>query len=172
MAETSLFEQIGGDAAVDLAVVQFYDKVLADNRVKHFFEGVDMAKQIKMQGMFLKYAFGGPFKYNGKNMRAAHRRLVRDKGMNDSHFDAIVELLGATLKELGVDQSLIAQVALKCETLRDDILCKDEVIAPKAKEITTQVNNKSNNTSMGMLTQALLALGMAFGALAIWSMAL
>ena len=41
----SLFAQLGGTAAVDAAVDIFYRKVLADDRVSRFFEGVDMDRQ-------------------------------------------------------------------------------------------------------------------------------
>lgn len=54
-------------------------------------------------------------------MRTAHVRFV-DMGLNDSHFDAIVELLGATLKELGVADNLIAEVAAIAESTRNDVL--------------------------------------------------
>ena len=54
---SSLFERIGGDAAVDAAVVRFYEIVLADDRIRHFFDGVDMARQTLHQKLFLKYAF-------------------------------------------------------------------------------------------------------------------
>ncbi len=54
---TSLYEQIGGKEAVTLAVDIFYTKVLSDNRIKHFFNDIDMNKQKKHQTMFLSYAF-------------------------------------------------------------------------------------------------------------------
>ena len=38
----SLYERIGGEAAVNAAVDIFYRKVLADDRISHFFETVDM----------------------------------------------------------------------------------------------------------------------------------
>jgi hemoglobin len=66
-------------------------------------------------------AFGGPHNYSGKDMRTAHAHLVQ-KGLNDSHFDAVVELLGGTLAELGVAQPLIAQVAAIAESTRADVL--------------------------------------------------
>ncbi|HET8704827.1 MAG TPA: group 1 truncated hemoglobin, partial [Pseudomonadales bacterium] len=91
----SLYEQLGGEAAVDAAVDLFYKKVLADKRINHFFEGVDMVKQARMQKGFLTFAFGGPNKYTGRGMAAAHKKLVEVQGMNDSHFDAVVENLGA-----------------------------------------------------------------------------
>jgi truncated hemoglobin YjbI len=39
-----LYEKIGGEAAVILATEKFYDKVLADNRINHFFKGVNMER--------------------------------------------------------------------------------------------------------------------------------
>ena len=41
----SLYDQIGGDAAVNAAVDIFYRKVLSDDRIKQFFDGVDMDRQ-------------------------------------------------------------------------------------------------------------------------------
>lgn len=119
---TSLYERIGGEAAVNAAVDKFYEKVLADERIKHFFEGVDMAKQHRMQKGFLTFAFGGPANYSGKGMEAAHRKLVKDMGLNDSHFDAVMEDLGATLVELGVPGDLIAEAAGIAESVRDAVL--------------------------------------------------
>jgi len=40
----SLYEKIGGEGAVNAAVDIFYRKVLADDRINRFFEGVDMEK--------------------------------------------------------------------------------------------------------------------------------
>lgn len=119
---STLYEQLGGEAAIDAAVDKFYEKVLADDRINHFFEGVDMAKQHRMQKGFLIFAFGGPNNYSGRGMEAAHRKLVEEKGLNDSHFDAVVEDLGATLKEMGVPDDLIAQAAAIAETVRDPVL--------------------------------------------------
>lgn len=39
-----MFEKIGGEAAVDAAVVKFYEKVLADDRIKDFFAKTEMSK--------------------------------------------------------------------------------------------------------------------------------
>ena len=121
MSDKSLYEQIGGEAAVNAAVDIFYRKVLADNRINKFFEGVDMGKQAAKQKAFLTVAFGGPNKYSGKDMRDGHAHLVK-KGLNDSHFDAVMENLGATLKELNVPDALIAKAAAIAESTRNDVL--------------------------------------------------
>ncbi len=120
-ATASLYEQIGGAAAVDAAVDIFYRKVLSDDRISHFFDTVDMDRQAAKQKAFLTMAFGGPVNYTGKDMRAAHAHLVA-QGLNDSHFNAVVENLGQTLAELNVPAELIAKVAAIAESTRADVL--------------------------------------------------
>ena len=117
----SLYQQIGGAAAVDAAVDIFYRKVLSDGRVSHFFDDVDMDRQAAKQKAFLTMAFGGPHNYTGADMRRGHAHLVL-RGLNDGHVDVIIELLGATLAELNVPQALIAQVAAIAESTRGDVL--------------------------------------------------
>jgi len=117
----NLYEQIGGEAAVNAAVEVFYRKVLSDDRISQFFEGVDMENQAAKQKAFLTMAFGGPHNYTGKDMREGHAHLVA-RGLNDTHFDAVMENLGATLKELNVPDELIAQAAAIAESTRNDVL--------------------------------------------------
>lgn len=120
---SNLYEQIGGAPAVEAAVDLFYRKVLVDDRINSFFEGVDMDRQIAKQKSFLTMVFGGPVSYTGQDMRRAHAHLVA-RGLNDGHFDAVVENLGASLAELGVAPELINQVAALAETTRADVLGK------------------------------------------------
>lgn len=119
----TLFDQLGGAAAVEAAVDNFYRKVLSDDRVSRFFEGVDMDRQRAKQKAFLTMAFGGPHNYSGKDMRNGHAHLVK-MGLDDSHVDAIIEILGTTLKELGVADGLIQQVAAIAESTRNDVLSR------------------------------------------------
>ncbi len=121
--EASLYERIGGEAAVNAAVELFYKKVLDDHRINRWFENMDMDKQIAKQKAFFTLAFGGPTEYSGKNMRDAHAKLVK-LGLNDDDFDAVMENLGATLKELNVPDDLIAEAAAIAESTRDDVLCR------------------------------------------------
>ena len=74
-----------------------------------------------MQKGFLTFAFGGPNNYSGKGMAVAHKKLV-EKGLNDGHYDAVMENLGATLVELKVPAELIEQAATIAESVRDAVL--------------------------------------------------
>lgn len=118
---STLYERIGGEAAVNQAVDIFYRKVLVDDRINTFFDGVDMEQQINKQKGFLTMAFGGPNNYTGADMRNGHKHLV-ERGLNNSHFDAVVELLAETLQELGVADEDIQSVANIADSVRDDVL--------------------------------------------------
>lgn len=117
----SLYERLGGEAAVDAAVDIFYRKVLSDDRISRFFDSVDMDAQAAKQKAFLTMVFGGPNNYTGKDMREGHKHLV-EQGLDDSHVDAVIEDLGATLKELGVADADIQEVAGIANSVRDDVL--------------------------------------------------
>lgn len=117
----SLYERLGGEAAVDAAVDIFYRKVLADDSVSHFFEDTDMDAQRAKQKSFLTMAFGGSAAYNGKDLRTAHAKLV-ENGLNDSHFDAVAGHLKATLDELSVPPELADEVMVIAGSTRDDVL--------------------------------------------------
>ncbi len=119
----SLYERLGGEVALTAAVDIFYRKVLADGSISHFFEDTDMDEQRAKQKSFLSMAFGGPNGYDGKDLRKAHAPLV-EKGLNDSHFDAVAKHLDATLRELGVADDLIGEVISIAASTRDDVLNK------------------------------------------------
>jgi len=118
---STLYEQLGGEAAVDAAVDQFYRYVLSDERINYWFDGIDMDKQAAKQKAFLTMAFGGPHNYTGEDMRKGHAHLV-EKGLNDSHFDAVAENLVKTLNDLNVPQDLQDQVMAIVASTRDDVL--------------------------------------------------
>jgi hemoglobin len=117
----SLYEKLGGAPAIDVAVGIFYRRMLSDPRVASFFDGVDMDRQAAKQKAFLTMVLGGPSQYTGKDMRQAHAHLV-GRGLSDPHVDVVIEHLGATLKQLGVADAQIAEVAALANSVRDDVL--------------------------------------------------
>lgn len=118
---TSIYEQLGGEAAIDKAVDVFYRRMLLDERVAEYFETVDMDRQRAKQKAFLTMVLGGPHAYSGRDMRSAHASLVT-RGLNDLHVDVVIEHLGATLKELGANDQQIEAVATLANSVRDEVL--------------------------------------------------
>jgi hemoglobin len=106
---SSLYERVGGEGAVMAAVDLFYQKVLADEVTRPFFDGLDMQAQTKKQIAFMTWALGGPNEYRGRDLRVAHAQLVRERGLSDLHFDAVAGHLVATLRELGLGEELVQE---------------------------------------------------------------
>lgn len=115
---SSVFEKIGGAAAVDAAVDIFYRRVLGDPLISHFFDSVDMDRQIGKQKAFLTMAFGGPNRYTGADMRSAHKHM----SLTEAHFGAVAGHLQGTLEELKVPADLVAQVMTIAASTHDDVL--------------------------------------------------
>lgn len=120
----TIYQRIGGKGAVSVAVDKFYEYMLSDERVKHFFDDVNMEKQRQHQKDFIAFALGDDSGYTGKDMREAHQHLVDEKGLSDIHFDATVENLVKALRDLEVPEDIIAEAGAVVESTRNDVLCR------------------------------------------------
>lgn len=118
----SLYERLGGEAAIMAAVDLFYEKVLADELTRPFFDELDMESQSRKQVAFMAWAFGGPSEFKGRNLRSAHAQLVQKKGLSDAHFDAVAGHLQSTLRELGVADDLIQEALAIVGSTRSQVL--------------------------------------------------
>jgi len=71
----SIFDTIGGAPTVSVAVDKFYERVLSDPQLAHYFDKVDMDKLKSHQRAFIAAAIGGPNVYRGRDMATAHAKL-------------------------------------------------------------------------------------------------
>jgi truncated hemoglobin YjbI/predicted pyridoxine 5'-phosphate oxidase superfamily flavin-nucleotide-binding protein len=117
-----LYDRIGGDKAMEIAVDLFYRKVLQDALVGKFFKDTDMESQRLKQKSFLSMAFGGPYQYSGLDIRASHQHLVKKMGLTDVHFDRVAVLFQESLLELRVPEKEIDKMMEILETFRGDVL--------------------------------------------------
>lgn len=116
--ETSLYEAIGGRAALTAAVDVFYRRILADPELSPFFPGGVGDRHRAYLITFLGEALGGPSRYRGRDMATAHRGL----SISDAHFDRVAGHLDATLDELGVPRHLTARIIAIAATLRPAVV--------------------------------------------------
>ena len=63
----------------------------------------------------------GPNEFTGKDLRTAHSELV-EKGLDDSHFDAVAVHLQTTLEELSVSPNLVREIVTVAASTRGDVL--------------------------------------------------
>lgn len=117
----TLFEKLGGEKTVEKASHLLYVNLMRDNRINYFFENIDLEKQKRKMSAFLTYIFGGPSLYTGRDMRRAHKGAV-DRGLNDDHFDAMIDCVRDALDELEISNKTINEVTSTIETHRDDVL--------------------------------------------------
>jgi hemoglobin len=114
----TLFERIGGAAAVQLAVDHFYVRVLGDPQLAPFFEKTDMKRLKSHQFAFLSQVMGGPRSYTGATMARAHANLR----IEERHFNAVAGHLVETLRGLNVGQDIIDEVVAALTPLAADIV--------------------------------------------------
>jgi hemoglobin len=114
----SIYDSIGGAAAVSAAIDDFYARLLADPDLAGFFDGTDLARLKAHQRAFIAAALGGSEIYAGRAMAAAHAGL----SITDGDFSAVVGHLVDTLDGLGVPQETIGQIGAALAPLRADIV--------------------------------------------------
>jgi hemoglobin len=117
--EMTLYDRLGGQDGLQAVTASFCAKTLTDDVLAYFFAPVDLDRQARMLAGFLTLAFGGPGSYSGRDLRSAHAGLP---GLTDEHFDRVITLLAAALREAGVSDSDIDSASHVAESVRDDVL--------------------------------------------------
>ncbi|MFC0681644.1 group 1 truncated hemoglobin [Lysobacter korlensis] len=99
-------------------IENFYDRMLADERLAHFFAGVNLVHLRAHQRSFLLAALSGPELFNELTLAASHLPL----GLTDDDFDrALGHLMGA-MADAGVPGTAVAPIAERLEPLRAHIV--------------------------------------------------
>jgi len=119
---STLFERIGGEAALQAAVAGFYQRVLDDPLLAPLFAGIDVDSLHRHQLQFLSLAMGGPNAYVGADLRSAHRHVVARFRIGDGEFDRVLHHLDGALAGLGVKPALRGEVVALADSVRDDVL--------------------------------------------------
>lgn len=115
-----LYELIGGRDTIKAATELFYNKVLEDDDLRHFFEQADMEHLRSRQVMFVSMLLGGRV-YTGKDIHAAHAPF-RDSGLNHAHFDLFLKHFRAALEQAGVKPENAEKVMKRLESKRTSVL--------------------------------------------------
>ena len=117
-AVATLYEKLGGSAAVETVVRAFYDKVMADDELRGFFANTNMDFQTQQQVKFLSMALGGPNEYKGASMADAHKDLA----ITEHHFGLVAAHLVSSLRDAGAGQEEIDAVVSLVGLLQAEIV--------------------------------------------------
>ena len=105
----------GVDAeAIRAAVDLFYERILADPTTGPLFDTADLPRLHMHQRAFVLEALGGPALYSGRDMRTAHA----GRGITDAQFGVALELLIASLHDVGVAPDVVERASVDVEALR------------------------------------------------------
>ena len=98
MADKTLYDRLGGKAAITAVVDDFVGNVAADKRINGYFAKADVPRLKTNLVDQICQATGGPCVYQGKDMRTAHKGM----GISDADFNALVEDLVKSLDKFNV----------------------------------------------------------------------
>jgi truncated hemoglobin YjbI len=116
-----LLEKLGGPDVLRKAVHLFYEKQLQDPVIRVFFQGADMHIIQWHQFNFMSIAFSRvPQNFDAAHLiLTRHKRLFEELGLDESHFDRVVQMhFRSTLEEMHVDEALIQEATAVVAPLR------------------------------------------------------
>jgi hemoglobin len=113
----SAYERIGGGPAVKELVDRFYDRVLADKHLARYFT-TDMHRLKWHQAALLTKLLGGPDRYQGRELGAAHAALrIRRR-----HYVRVAHHLTGTMEAMRLPNDVVTSVAETAEAVKDQIV--------------------------------------------------
>ena len=116
--QKSLYERLGGEAAISAVIDDFVARVAADSRVNQKFarSNIERVKfHLKEQVCAVT---GGPCKYTGNSMTATHHNMKVTEG----EFGALVEDLVATLDKFNVPAQEKGEILAALGPLKSQIV--------------------------------------------------
>jgi len=122
-AEKPLYERLGGQPAIQAVANGLVDRILADNRVNPWFThaaaSTENANAYKAKlAVFICAGVGGPCKYTGLDMVAAHK----GRAVTSEAFDAVAQDLVAQLDQLKVPEKEKNEVMTIIGSLKPSIV--------------------------------------------------
>jgi hemoglobin len=118
MSHHTLYERLGGGAAITAVVDDFVGRCAADSRISGKFARTDVPRLKAKLVEQVSSATGGKVQYTGRSMSDTHRGMQVTAG----EFDALVEDLVATLNKFGVSNASQTQLLAILGPLRGDIV--------------------------------------------------
>src|SRR3954465_13747659 len=114
----SIFERLGQEQGIRTAVDDFYERVVGDPQLAHYFEAVDLRTLRAHQSALLVQVTGRPAPCSGRDLPGAHDRL----GITPEDFDRVVGHLVATLTSFGAAAEDIGAIGEALLAHREEIV--------------------------------------------------
>ena len=134
-----LYQRLGGSPAIAAVVDDFMARVARDERINARFINTDLARlRIQLVAFFCQ-ATGGPCKYTGKDMRAAHAGMLID----DGDFTALVEDLQGALDKLRVPAPEQKELLAALGPMKGDIVEPQPERPPASEDLRRAIGERA-----------------------------
>lgn len=133
----SIYERAGATSAIDAAIELMYGKVMADEELAPFFEGVDM---VRMQGHTVEYmikAFGGPDEYFNDALKPFFEQLAAN-GFSGPHFNKVGDHFAASMAVLEIDPAAIDDAMMVFVAAESDFVSGGAAEEASAEDATLE----------------------------------
>lgn len=116
----TLLHKLGGREMLRLAVDRFYDRLVQDKQLQPFFGSTNMQLLKWHQFNFMSIAFDNTIThdYDMSTLILERHRNLFDSGLNEAHFDAMMNCFVFTLQDLKIKQELIDEALSILNRLR------------------------------------------------------
>lgn len=114
------FEAFGGEAGLHALMDEFMNGLLADPRMRPFFEVSDQVRVKRQLAEQFCAILGGGCVYSGRDMRASHEQL----GATRADFNALVEVLQIAMDKRGIPFRAQNQLLAKLAPMHRDIVTR------------------------------------------------
>ena len=156
-AAKTLYQRLGGKAAVTAVVHDFVERLGADARIKYRFLNTDLPKLETLLIEFVSVAAGSGGTYTGQDMETSHAGME----LVDEEFDALVEDLVTTLDKFKVPAHEKGELLGALGPLKPQIVTPPDRLKPvdpsaiaKATAVSVRI---TDDTASGLLQAAIIA---------------
>ncbi len=111
------FERLGGEPALRAIIDDFVDRIFDDIMIGFFFRRASRERIKEMEYQHAAEHLGGPVRYGGRPLRAAHSAHQIFGG----HFERRKKILSDVLTEHGVAEDIARAWLAHTESLRGEI---------------------------------------------------
>lgn len=118
--EKSLYDRLGGEAAIKAVVDEFVANVAADARINNYFANANLDRLKEHLVNQIGQASGGPQQYTGRDMKTAHDGM----GIDEPAFNALVEDLVKALDKFSVPEREKSELLAVLGPMKGDIVEK------------------------------------------------
>jgi hemoglobin len=125
-SDRSLYDRLGGKAAIAAVVENFIGRVAADNRINGKFANANIPRLKTRLTEQICQASGGPCTYTGRDMKSSHAGM----GITGEEFDALVGDLVATLNNFKVGEREKNELLGALGPMKNDIVTSPRASGP------------------------------------------